>query len=281
VSAELPGYFRYVRYARSVAAAAKPLELLENAEDVYWGVARALEALPRGGRQARVLEIGSGLGYLTYALRQFGYDARGLDISSSAVAAARARFGDLFTQADVADYAAAEPARFDAVVACELIEHLPDPMPFLERAFALLRPGGLLVLTTPNRSFYEPGVVWDTEPPPVHFWWFGERSIALAGERLGGTTTFIDFTAFQTIQPLYLPDTPANITTRAPMFESNFELTGEARRSRRRARIADVVPIIRGPRAQRLRGKQVVTGRRRPVLCAAIIKSSTDHRTSA
>ncbi len=44
--------------------------------------------------------------------------------------------------------------RFDAVIALELFEHLVEPIPFLQRMVALLRPGGRVVLSTPNVGHY-------------------------------------------------------------------------------------------------------------------------------
>jgi SAM-dependent methyltransferase len=269
LSAQVPGYHRYQRYAALAARSGDALESLASAEDVYWGVARALDSLPASS--SSVLEIGSGLGYLTHALAQRGYAALGLDISGAAVDAARARFGDRFVLADLAKYAAAHSSTFDAVVACELIEHLVDPVGFVERAFSLVRPGGQLVLTTPNRSLFADDVLWETELPPVHFWWFAERSVEVLGNHVGGETSFIDFEPYQNAHPSYLGDLPANVPTRAALLSADLALTPRARTARRRARIGDVLPWIRtNAWMQRLRGKRRLTGKRRTVLCAII-----------
>lgn len=78
----------------------------------------------------------------------------GLDVDEAGVAAARdagfvAHLVDCRDAAAVAALAL-EPA--DLVVAGEVIEHLDAPGPFLDAVAALVRPGGLLVLTTPNAS---------------------------------------------------------------------------------------------------------------------------------
>jgi len=265
----IPGYHRYQRYAGLSARSSNPLETLSSAEDVYWGVARALDDLPTGS--SRILEIGSGLGYLTHALGRRGYSALGLDISGAAVDAARARFGDRFVHADLAEYSASHSSTFDAVVACELIEHLEDPVSFVERAFSLVRPGGQLVLTTPNRSLFDDSILWETELPPVHFWWFSERSLEVLGSHVGGETSFIDFEPYQNEHPVYLADLPANIPTRHALLSGDLALTSLARTIRRRARIGDAVPWIKANDwMQRLRGKRRLSGKRRTILCAVI-----------
>ncbi len=43
---------------------------------------------------------------------------------------------------------------FDAVVSMDVVEHVPDPLPWVENALRVLKPGGLLFLTTPNYASY-------------------------------------------------------------------------------------------------------------------------------
>lgn len=272
----IPGYHRYERYARDTAAATDPLAGLSRAEDVYWAVEQALAPFQPG--RHRVLEVGSGLGYLTHALARRGYDAVGLDVSEEAVRSARARYGDLFVNADLAEFAVERTGAFDAVVICEVIEHLADPVGFVAHAFSLLAPGGRLIITTPNRDLYADDVLWDTEPPPVHFWWFSERSLEVLGERVGGRTHFVDFTPYQAAHPLVLADVPANVPTRRAIFAPDLSLTEWAVRSRKRSRVGDALPWLRSAWMQRLRGKRRHTGPRRTVLCAVIERPAAEAR---
>ena len=99
--------------------------------------------------QPRVLELGSGTGWLCAILAQFG-PTMGVELSPEAVEAAKARypFAD-FAQADIARWTPdLEP--FDVVVSHEVIEHLEDQLQHLTLAKRLLLPGGFLILTTPN-----------------------------------------------------------------------------------------------------------------------------------
>ena len=196
-SAELPGYERYGRYRRLLKSSADPLGDLCQLEDVYWGVREALQALAKGReRPLEILEVGSGFGYLTYALRRAGYECTGTDISKSAVDAAVQDFGNHYRVAELTEMAAASSARVDVVVATELIEHLPDPKAFLALAASLLQPDGALIVTTPNRGIYPAHHAWDTDPPPVHLWWLSRTSLRYLAWTLGMSLEFIDFSGF-------------------------------------------------------------------------------------
>ena len=269
----IPGYSRYGEYARLASASPDPLNDLTAREDVYWAVANALETRGHLRSGSRILEVGSGLGYFTYALARRGYDIRAIDISETAVDAARRRFGDLFTRADLADYALAHPNAFDAVIACEVIEHLADPVAFLKRAFALVKPGGDLILTTPNRSLFAADVLWETDLPPVHFWWYSERSIEALVRQVGGRVEFVDFTPYQDRVPLYMPpDLPTGVPTRSSILdERGSVLPPPSVLGRAKRRVGAWFPALKShPVAQRLLGRHRVVGPRRTVMCAVV-----------
>jgi SAM-dependent methyltransferase len=115
-------------------------------------VERVGEYLPRLRGRGPVLDLGSGRGEALAVLREAGIEARGVDASAEMVARCRERGldaveGDLFRA-----LAAQSPGSLGAVVSFHVIEHLPAEL--LERlvrlAWGALRPGGLLVLETPN-----------------------------------------------------------------------------------------------------------------------------------
>ncbi|GIJ66543.1 class I SAM-dependent methyltransferase [Virgisporangium ochraceum] len=185
-AAVLPGYDRYARYAREVTRSADPLGTLADAELPYRFAADAVRLLPR---DAVVVDLGCGEGYLTYALRQAGYACVGVDLSQTVVARARRRFGrdDWFATPDELTRHGA-----DLVIALELIEHVPDPVGFLHGTTKLLRDGGSIVVTTPNRDASPTDAIWDTDLPPVHLHWFGARAITEVGRRAGCDVTLLD-----------------------------------------------------------------------------------------
>lgn len=193
---QLPGYDRYKRYAAGVANASEPLAWLADQEDVYWAVRQALvRHLPAADRPHRVLEVGCGIGYLTAALHAAGYDVLGMDLSATAVAEASTRYGPLFKAGDAASEVATG-CGYDAVIATELIEHLEDPVKFVNAMLRKLRPGGCLILTTPNRDLYPRTLAWHTDPAPVHRWWLSATSLRYLAQISACEIRFIDFSSY-------------------------------------------------------------------------------------
>jgi 2-polyprenyl-3-methyl-5-hydroxy-6-metoxy-1,4-benzoquinol methylase len=274
----IPGYARYEQYARLAATATDPLDALSNSEDVYWAVSQALKQRHKPVEEPEVLEVGSGLGYLTYALARSGYRATGIDISRAAIEAATARFGNLFIHADVAEFATRHAGRFDAVIACELLEHVVDPVAFVRTALSLIAPSGQLIVTTPNRTMFDSEVLWETDLPPVHFWWHSEGSIRAIATAAGARADFVDFSAYQAIAPLYVPSAlPRGVPTRRPILDQSGGLFREVGLvGRARVALGDALPILRtNARVQRLLGRRRVVGPRRTVLCAVLRHSAS------
>jgi len=188
----LIGYDRYRAYYRAVKAQASPLAFLADLEDCYWFVADYLRRNVDAGK-ARLLEVGSGLGYLTYSLHRAGYDVRGVELSPVAVEDASKQFGALYRCRDALTLAD-EGERFDVVFLTEVVEHLADPASFLRRLAALLAPGGVILVTTPNKD-YAPnrGSPWQTDLPPVHLWWFTKAAFLQMAETAGLSVSFHRF----------------------------------------------------------------------------------------
>lgn len=103
--------------------------------------------LPVG--RGRILDVGCALGTFLAMARDRGLDAHGVEISQFASTFARERRGlDVFT-GDLENYRA-DDASFDVVTFWDAIEHVTHPLENLRSARRLLRPGGLLLLTTDN-----------------------------------------------------------------------------------------------------------------------------------
>lgn len=108
----------------------------------------------------RVLDAGCGCGYGAYHMARGGAAAvLGIDRSNEAIAYAGERFRAANLAWAVADVASTglAPSSFDAIVAFEVFEHLQEPARLLDEAKRLLRPGGFLLVSTPNAATYVAG----------------------------------------------------------------------------------------------------------------------------
>ena len=100
------------------------------------------------GAGREVLDVGCGLGQFIEVANRCGWKAEGLELSRGAVDFAR-RQGLAVRDLDFLS-GEIEPNSFDLVTLFEVIEHVPSPAKFLKRAGEVVRPGGLVYLTTPN-----------------------------------------------------------------------------------------------------------------------------------
>lgn len=100
-----------------------------------------------------VLNLGSGPFFELAQLQDCGRRFSVCDIDERAVALARELYGSRLARADVVEPDAPLPyadQSFDAVVSMDVIEHVVDPLAWVKQALRVLKPNGLLFLTTPN-----------------------------------------------------------------------------------------------------------------------------------
>jgi 2-polyprenyl-6-hydroxyphenyl methylase / 3-demethylubiquinone-9 3-methyltransferase len=103
-----------------------------------------------------LLDIGSGAGLVAEPMTRLGFAVTGIDAGDTLVKAARAHAEGaalaIDYRAEPVETLAAKGDQFNAVLALEVIEHVPDPDAFLRAAASLVAPGGALILSTLNRT---------------------------------------------------------------------------------------------------------------------------------
>ena len=167
--------------------------LIAEGGPTFWSVYYAIRKMVKASKKSNIIEIGSGLGYLTYALRKKGYNIIGLDISKEAVDNACSSFGDYYKCADVFDYSEEHKEVADVIILTEVIEHVENPIAFTKALVKILRKGGHIIMTSPNKSYYSPDIVWASDIPPVHCWWFSEDSMKYIARELNLSISFLDY----------------------------------------------------------------------------------------
>lgn len=104
----------------------------------------------------RVLDVASGEGYGSHLLAQVAASVVGVDLSADAVAHAAVRYpaSNLRYVAASCTHIAEPDASFDVIVSFETIEHITEHEAFLREVNRLLVPGGLFIISSPNRPEY-------------------------------------------------------------------------------------------------------------------------------
>ncbi len=126
----------------------------------------------RPGR-GRILDVGCAAGFFLKVAQDHGWDVCGVELSEDMVAYASRLIGQPIARRVMA--LDAKPASFDAITLWEYIEHIPDPRDEVRRLVELLKPGGVLALSTPNARYWEAvhqPKRWREFKPPAHIGFF-------------------------------------------------------------------------------------------------------------
>jgi len=146
------------------------------------GDVRFLHAVPHG----RLLDVGCGSGDWLLSMRELGWEVTGVDFDENAVKVGRQR--GLTINCGALEQQHFSNDSFDAVTLNHAIEHVPDPVGTLSECVRILKPGGKLVVFTPNGSSLGHRIFkeyWRGLEPPRHLHIFSFQSVRCALRQAG------------------------------------------------------------------------------------------------
>lgn len=135
-----------------------------------------------------IFDIGCGDGHFLQAAKDRGFQVAGMDFDAKALEVARKRDLEALyhgTIASVAPQIEKTHERYDFVTSFEVLEHQIDPNEFIRSAARLLRPGGMIAGSVPNRNCFRTGALEKSDRPPYHFTRWSETALRAFLERLG------------------------------------------------------------------------------------------------
>jgi len=113
-----------------------------------------LRLVPRNGH-LKILDAGCGTVINSVYMQNLGHRMTGCDISSVALKKFRQRLpGREAVKCNLNQSLPFSEKKYDLVFASEVIEHLHDPLFFATECYRILKPGGMLLLSTPNSAFW-------------------------------------------------------------------------------------------------------------------------------
>ncbi|MBS0254726.1 MAG: class I SAM-dependent methyltransferase [Proteobacteria bacterium] len=151
---------------------------------------RFLSKVARGGR---LIDIGCSTGSFLKRASRAGFDCSGVEFSKSSARVARGQTGLPVEVGGIHD-STCPPGTLDVLTMFDVIEHVTNPMDDLARAYAMLRPGGWLVLSTPNidglfpRASYPLARIvnhWPHPEAPYHLYQFSVATLSAMLRKAG------------------------------------------------------------------------------------------------
>jgi 2-polyprenyl-3-methyl-5-hydroxy-6-metoxy-1,4-benzoquinol methylase len=134
----------------------------------------------------KLLDVGCGGGKFLQSMQHLGWQPEGVEFNESAVKTCRDSGLKVF-HGELSS-AAFQDNSFDVVTARHVIEHIPTPVEFVDEIYRVLKPGGLMVLMTPNsralgRNWF--GTNWYANDVPRHLFLFAPENLHLLASNAG------------------------------------------------------------------------------------------------
>lgn len=150
---------------------------------------RFCEHLKKNGiNGGSVFELGTGFGYLLNTMRSCGFDVHGVELSSETSQFARDKFG--FENVRSGDFLELDfgGQQYDLIVLWHVFEHLYHPNQTLAKCTSMLKPGGVIMLTTPFHQEYTA----DKINPVEHLYYFKQNDVEQFLKKHIGSETWVD-----------------------------------------------------------------------------------------
>lgn len=147
----------------------------------------------------RILDIGCGSGEFLAQMRDMGWAVSGVEPDASAVLAAKKKYGLNALQGSL-ESTSFPDHYFDVITMNHVIEHLARPVAILKECTRLLKPGGKIVLLTPNVRSWGHDIFkgcWRDLDPPRHFYVYSIATLSKCLKMAGLTTALARTTASQ------------------------------------------------------------------------------------
>lgn len=160
---------------------------------------RRLDTIERQTSKGSLLDVGCATGTFLQLAKDSGWTVRGTELSHNAASFAR----DLLKADIFCGYlmdAGYDEACFDVVTFWHVLEHLPDPMRYLQEAHRILKPSGLLVIAVPNVDDYLMKIAYRVvKRRPLRLFTRFDREIHLFHFSADTLQLYLDQTGFQRI----------------------------------------------------------------------------------
>lgn len=144
-----------------------------------------LKEIQKYVKKGKVLDVGCATGFFLEAAKKLGYEPFGIELSEYSSSLAKNKFGASVIFHGKLEDCDFSPETFDVITMFDLIEHVRVPAETLALATRLLKPGGIIMITTPdNKSLSKKvmGKKW-THYKKEHFYYFNLHSLNYIAEK--------------------------------------------------------------------------------------------------